>query len=68
MIRGEIPRLFSKNDPTKFRKTRKLSHGSDIALFTSGICTEESLLVTNLFKKKRNYYSTSSYYNTQTLR
>ena len=52
MIRGEIPRLFSKNDPTKFSKARKLSHGSDIALFTSGICTEESLLVTNLLREK----------------
>ena len=52
MIRGEIPRLFSKNDPTLFSKAIILSHGSDIALFTSGICTEESLLVTNLLREK----------------
>ena len=52
MIRGEIPRLFPKENPTVFGQSRKLSEGNDIALLTSGICTEESLNVTNQLREK----------------
>ena len=52
MIRGEIPRLFPKENPTIFGQSRKLSEGNDIALLTSGICTEESLNVTNQLREK----------------
>ena len=52
MIRGEIPRLFPKENPTVFCESRKLSEGNDIALLTSGICTEESLNVTNQLREK----------------
>ncbi len=45
-LRGEIPRLFDKNDPMRFNRARVLSEGSDIALLSSGICTEEAMRVT----------------------
>jgi len=51
MLRGELPRIFPKNNPTVLGKARILSSGSDITLLTSGICTEESLRVTSLFEE-----------------
>ncbi|MFA7098065.1 MAG: transketolase C-terminal domain-containing protein [Gammaproteobacteria bacterium] len=45
-LRGEIPRLFDKNDPMRFNRARVLSEGSDIALLSSGICTEEAMRAT----------------------
>lgn len=46
MLRGEIPRLFDKAEPMRFNKARVLSEGSDIALLSSGICTEEAMRAT----------------------
>lgn len=43
MLRGEIPRLFDKSEPMQFNKPRLLSEGSDIVVFSSGICTEEAI-------------------------
>jgi transketolase len=43
MIRGEIPRLFPTAEPSAVGRARRLAEGSDIALFTSGVCTEEAL-------------------------
>jgi len=45
-LRGDIPRLFDPAEPLQIGKARILSEGSDIALFSSGICTEEALKVT----------------------
>ncbi|MDR3336950.1 MAG: hypothetical protein LBT16_07070 [Treponema sp.] len=42
-LRGEVPRLFDKNEPLRFGKYRKLSSGKDLVLLTSGICTEEGM-------------------------
>jgi transketolase len=42
-LRGEIPRLFDKNEPMKLGVNRKLSEGRDFILLTSGICTEEGM-------------------------
>lgn len=42
MIRGEIPRLFAA-EPMKLNRARVLSRGTDVALFTSGICTEDAM-------------------------
>jgi transketolase len=42
-LRGEIPRLFSHDEPLQFGKHRKLSTGRDLVLLTSGICTEEGM-------------------------
>ena len=43
MLRGEIPRLFSPQDPMRFNKARTISRGSDITVLTTGICTEEAM-------------------------
>lgn len=48
MLRGEVSRLFSTNEPMKFNSARVLSKGTDIALLTSGVCTEEAMRVTSL--------------------
>lgn len=52
MLRGEIPRLFDKAEPFVLNRARVLSRGTDIALITSGICTEEAMRVTHLLKEK----------------
>jgi len=52
MLRGEIPRLFDPSQPLRLNRARVLSRGSDITLFSSGICTEEALRVTHALKQK----------------
>ncbi|MBY8977899.1 transketolase [Rhodobacteraceae bacterium NNCM2] len=51
MLRGEVSRLFAQDEPIKFNSARLLSEGSDIALLTSGVCTEEALRVTGLLRE-----------------
>jgi transketolase len=43
MLRGELPRLFPADQPLRLGRARELSQGDDIALLSSGICTEEAL-------------------------
>jgi transketolase len=43
MLRGEVPRLFDKNEPMVLNQARVLQRGTDIALLSSGICTEEAM-------------------------
>lgn len=52
MLRGEIPRLFPKTQPFRLDRARLLSTGTDIALFSSGICTEEALRAQAILKKQ----------------
>jgi transketolase len=52
MLRGEVPRLFDAGEPFKFNAARQLSLGSDITLFSSGICTEESLRAVSVLKER----------------
>lgn len=52
MLRGEIPRLFNKNEPFEIDKVRVLKNGTDITIFSSGICTEEVMRVTEIIEKK----------------
>jgi len=52
MLRGEVPRLFNKNEKMVFNHARALSWGSDLVIFSEGICTEEVLRVTPLVKEK----------------
>lgn len=42
-LRGEVSRIFPKDEPMEFNKARILSTGEDITLVTSGIMTEEAL-------------------------
>ena len=46
MWRGQVPRLFPKASPMKYGVVRILSEGSDVALVSSGLCTEEALKAT----------------------
>jgi transketolase len=43
MLRGEVARLFDPTAPVQLGRPRTLSHGSDITIFSSGICTEETM-------------------------
>lgn len=49
MIRGEVPRLFE--GPMQLGRARNLSHGGDVVLITTGICTEEALRASKVFEK-----------------
>ncbi len=51
MLRGEVPRLFPKEQPLQLGKLRFLSQGDDITLVTSGISTEEALRATPVLRK-----------------
>lgn len=42
-LRGEMPRLFPKSEPMVFNQARIIRQGTDVALLTSGIITEEAL-------------------------
>lgn len=50
MLRGDIERLF--DTPMQLNNARLLSKGDDIALFTTGICTQESLRITSILKNR----------------
>ena len=43
MLRGEVPRLFPKDEPMELDKVRVLSEGDDVVVVTSGITTEEAM-------------------------
>lgn len=51
MLRGEVPRLFAADDPLRLNHARSLSTGDEIALLTTGVCTEEALRVTDFLRK-----------------
>lgn len=48
MLRGEVPRLFPRDDPFRAGVSRLLSEGDDVTVITAGITTEEALRVTPL--------------------
>jgi transketolase len=52
MIRGEIPRLFDPADRMRLNQARVLSQGSDLALLSSGICTEEAMRATSVLQSR----------------
>ena len=52
MVRGAVPRLFPANDPMRLNRARVLTKGSDIALFTTGICTEEAMRAVSVLRDK----------------
>ena len=43
MLRGEVPRIFSPDDPFVLNHARTLSKGDDVTIITEGICTEEAM-------------------------
>ncbi|MDO4549707.1 MAG: transketolase C-terminal domain-containing protein [Planctomycetia bacterium] len=52
MLRGEIPRLFAKNEPMKLKTPRLLSRGTDFVLLSSGLCTEEAIRAGKALEKQ----------------
>ncbi|TVR31759.1 MAG: transketolase [Spirochaetaceae bacterium] len=52
MVRKDIPRLFPAAEPMQLGRSRILSRGTDIALVSAGICTEEALRATALLGAK----------------
>lgn len=51
-LRGEIPRLFDRAAPLRLGQARLLSTGSDMALFSCGICTEEAMRATQVLRAR----------------
>ena len=52
MLRGEIPRLFDKNDVMKLGVNKTISKGSDLVILSCGICTEEAMRAVDILQKK----------------
>jgi len=52
MLRGQLPRLFPRTEPLRKDKARIIRTGSDIALLSAGICTEESMRATKLLQNR----------------
>lgn len=52
ILRGEIPRLFDRAQPMQLNRARVLSSGSDMTLFSSGICTEEAMRATQVLRER----------------
>lgn len=50
--RGLIPRLFPADEPMQFGKVRELGWGDDLAILSSGICTEEAMMVVAALRKR----------------
>jgi transketolase len=51
-LRGVVPILFNPADSLKINQARVLSHGSDITLFSAGICTEEAMRATRVLQER----------------
>ncbi len=52
MLRGEVPRLFDASEPFVMNHARVLSHGTDLAILSSGICTEEAMRATSVLRER----------------
>jgi transketolase len=51
-LRGEVSRIFPRDEPMVLNRARCLSTGDDISLLTSGIMTEEALRALPLIKER----------------
>ncbi len=52
MLRGDIPRLFDRTEPMRVGQARRISHGTDLTLLSSGICTEEAMRATTVLRSR----------------
>jgi len=52
MLRKEVPRLFPAAEPMVLNRGRVLSEGTDVAVFSSGICTEEAMRAIGMLRGK----------------
>lgn len=51
-LRGDMPRLFPKDEPMQLNKNRVLSRGDDVTIITAGITTEEAMRATSALQKQ----------------
>lgn len=49
MLRGQIPRLF--DEPMQIDRVRTVSEGEDITIFSSGICTEDTIRAVQILER-----------------
>ncbi len=52
VLRGEVPRLFSQDEPMRLNQARVLHRGTDVAIITAGITTEEAMRTTSALQNK----------------
>jgi len=52
MLRKSVPRLFPSSEPMVLNRGRIISEGTDVALFSSNICTEEALYAVKALQDK----------------
>ena len=52
MLRGEVPRIFPRNDPFVLNRARFLSKGNDVTIITEGVCTEEAMRATAVLRAR----------------
>lgn len=52
MLRGEVPRLFDPADAMRFQTARVVRRGADVAVLSSGICTEEAMRATGPLEER----------------
>lgn len=52
MLRGDVPRLFPADEPMRLSIPRVPMLGSDVAVVTSGICTEEAMRATAVMARR----------------
>ena len=52
MLRGQVPRLFPADEKLRLDRARVISAGDDLALLTTGNCTEEALRATAALSRR----------------
>ncbi len=52
MLRGEVPRLFDRADRMRLNRARVLSRGTDVAILSSSVCTEEAMRATAVLRAR----------------
>lgn len=52
VLRGQVPRLFPPTEPMKVGQNRLLARGTDVAVLSSGICTEEAVRAVSALRGK----------------
>ena len=52
MLRRDVPRIFPADKPSILNRGRILSEGTDIAVFSCGVCTEEALYAVKALQDK----------------
>ncbi|NQT16291.1 MAG: transketolase [Planctomycetes bacterium] len=52
MLRGEVPRLFDPAERMRLQTARVVRRGADVAVLSSGICTEEAMRATGPLEER----------------